>query len=598
MMAERCDYRLDLTLVSPFLFESIVNARVGVDCAQIRDEAGRPIIPAAHIKGVLRDVLETLAERTALITNDEIKKLFGASSTQGAEDTNQPFRGVAIFSDLVAVNEPSKPVSGDYTTRIEIDDQTGAVRTGAIQVIELVAPFGAKVQFSGRLMIRYPEGLDREKCEIALSKALRLIPAIGALKSAGFGAVDPQGCVLECQCAKPLAPPAAKSGERVAYRVTFDRPLLISARYITENLFESDKIVPGAAFKGALADRLMLAGLDPEGNPAWALPLTQLRISHAFPVAEGKQAELPIPASIVYRKTADDIAYADALSGRIGAAPLWNEGVAQFVAGAKKDVRKSWREKTGTPEWRADLLPRTHVAVNEKGAGSGSNRIALEERAYTAAESMLYTTVMLPANSHEWLLIVDAGQVADKGRAGQLLAVLDEGLDGIGKTGAHVCFTRIGERSVPELPHTQTIDIMLKTPAVMFDPVVQQEVSMAKRYAEYFRKELDATLLNLFARQHMAGGYHAMRRKPYAAYYPFVLTEAGSVFRLEITSTDGRQKIESALRFGLPVPDLDAKSVNWRNCPFMPENGYGEIALHDPAGLEMDVLSFVEEAGA
>jgi len=200
-----------------------------------------------------------------------------------------PSRGAAIFSDLVAAPEEIRECT-------EIDDAAGAVKTGALQVIELAAPFGKKVDFSGSLIIRFTDGLDRQKCETVLRKAIRLIPAMGALKSAGFGAVDPRGCLLECRDAKPLVLPEAKAGERITYRVTFDRPLLVDARYISDNLFQSEKIIPGAVFKGALAERLMLGGQKPESDENLSETLAQFRISHAFPLSEGKEAEVPIPA--------------------------------------------------------------------------------------------------------------------------------------------------------------------------------------------------------------------------------------------------------------------------------------------------------------
>ena len=121
-MPERCEYKLTLSLVSPFLFESIVNTRVGVDCAYMRDETGRPIIPAAQVKGVLRDTLETLALHSQLIADADIETLFGKSSVRDAGDTNMPSRGAAIFSDLVA----AAPAESREGTAIEIDDATGA----------------------------------------------------------------------------------------------------------------------------------------------------------------------------------------------------------------------------------------------------------------------------------------------------------------------------------------------------------------------------------------------------------------------------------------------------------------------------------------
>jgi hypothetical protein len=596
-MRERCEYKLTLTVVSPFLFESIINARLGVDCAQMRNEAGRPIIPAAQVKGVVRDALETLASRTKLITESDIDTLFGKSSLRGADDSNEPSRGTAIFSDLIAADAPEKPEG--HTTRIEIDDETGAVKTGALQVIELSSRFGTEVAFSGSLIVCYPPGLDRNKCENALAKALKLIPAIGALKSAGFGAVKEGGSALECLGTRPLALPAAVSGERITYRVAFDRPLLVDSRYIAENVFESAKIVPGAAFKGPLANRLKLAGVEPESDPDWSRALAQLRISHAFPLVEGRAAEYPIPASIVFSQEADGIEYADAIAGEFGRAPLWSGDVAQFVAPAKKDIQKDWRGRAEMPEWRADLLPRTHIAINEKGDASGQRRIAFDERLYTSAESMLYVTVMLPTRGHEWLLTVDAGRLEDKVRAAQLIAMLEEGLYGVGKTDARPHLTRIDRPAEPDVPAPGTVDLMLKTPAVLFDPLQQPhdlDSSMAHRYAAYFNEKLGAALQNVFARQSMAGGYLAMRRRPYHAYYPFVLTEAGAVFRLNVPDAACQQKLADALRFGLPVPDLGGKPASWHICPFMPENGYGEVVLHKPPGLRDGALTFIDEA--
>jgi CRISPR/Cas system CSM-associated protein Csm3 (group 7 of RAMP superfamily) len=594
MTAVRCESKLTLKLVSPFLFQSVVNTRVGIDCACMRNAAGRPVIPAAQVKGVLRDVLETLASLSTLITEAEIHRLFGKSSSQGDQDSNIPTRGVAIFSDLVAHEVPDR----GHTTRIEIDDDTGAVKKGGLQVIELAAPFGAKVDFSGSLIIRYLDGLDRQRCEEAFSKALRLIPAMGALKSAGFGEVDPDGCALELVSVMSLVPPQTKerAAERVTYSVKFDRPLLIDARYITDNLFESEKIVPGAVFKGALAERLALAGENSESRDCvWSRPLEQLRISHAFPAVDGKQGELPIPASIVFQKKDQGVEYADAIvADQVGAAPLWGQEVAQFVAGAKKEIQKRWREDTGTPEWRGDYLPRTHIALNE----NAGERIGPLDRLYTAADGMLYSTVMLSVDNQAWLLTIDAAHVDDKEHAHKLIRILEEeGLDGIGKTSASANFSRVLDAAVPQLPKVPIIDLILKTPAVMFDPTQDRSASMAARYADYFRNGFGATLRNVFARQYMAGGYQAMRRKPYRAYYPFVLTEAGAVFRLEITDPKSRQQLEDALRFGLRVPNLGTKASNWQTCPFVRESGYGEISLHEPAGLSTGVLSFVCETG-
>ena len=53
------------------------------------------------------------------------------------------------------------------------------------------------------------------------------------------------------------------------------------------------------------------------------------------------------------------------------------------------------------------------------------------------------------------------------------------------------------------------------------------------------------------------------------------MTEPGSVFRVKINSAAGQDKMAAALRYGLPV--AVGEPVDWQNCPFVPENGYGQI---------------------
>ncbi|MFX9180974.1 RAMP superfamily CRISPR-associated protein, partial [Acinetobacter baumannii] len=74
------------------------------------------------------------------------------------------------------------------TTRVAINAETGAAKTGALQVVELVAPVGQDVEFTGKAIVRCADG-QANRLVNALRRALALIPAIGGLKSAGFGEV-------------------------------------------------------------------------------------------------------------------------------------------------------------------------------------------------------------------------------------------------------------------------------------------------------------------------------------------------------------------------------------------------------------------------
>lgn len=568
MMGERREYCLTIRLVSPFLFEGTTNTIIGVDSAFLRDADGRPVIPAAQVRGVLRAAMAAL--RDAGYQTADIEGMFGHAS-KDARDNNDlhdvPDRGHAIFGDLVA----AKPSRATEYTRVAIDEATGTVKRGALQVIELVAPLGDTVDFSGKLVIRYPDPVQAAKVEAAIRKALRLIPAMGAHKSAGFGEVVTAGCSLvETGKHEALAPtataPLPPGTNLVAFDVAFDRPLLVDARRAAENVFEGSTVVPGAALKGAVAERLRLAGLRPETDPRLSSALAATRFSHAFPLKDGKAAELPLPMSLVLKGETD---LADIAGWSMGQAPLHRGKAADFLASAKDERKIAAREKLGLPLVNADKLPRTHIAID-------NDRL-------TAAENQLYSTVAIATQGHLWRMTLDFSAVDDREQAALIRAAVSGTIDGIGRTGATATLTEV---DVPKFPEAGSEAILtLVTPALLFDGASDKGKTMAQRYAEYFQHHLDGAVLeNFFARRRMAGGYAATRYRAYGpAYFPFVLTEPGSVFRLSLKTPEARAAVTRSLRFGLPAADLGGVSTNWQSCPYVPENGYGEVRL-DLAG--------------
>ncbi|MGB8899356.1 MAG: RAMP superfamily CRISPR-associated protein, partial [Methylocella sp.] len=190
-MSEIVRLSVALTLRSPFMFQGLANAMLGIDAANLRGESGRPVIPADQIKGVLRAACEVLKDHKLDIAPEALlNRLFGAESPKHKENDfesyDRPHRGLLIAGDLAA-GLPEK--SELTTTRIEIDDETGAVKSGALQVVELVAPFGKEVAFKGEFVLLAEKGVEPEQVESLLSRALALVPAIGAFKSAGFGEI-------------------------------------------------------------------------------------------------------------------------------------------------------------------------------------------------------------------------------------------------------------------------------------------------------------------------------------------------------------------------------------------------------------------------
>jgi len=106
-------------------------------------------------------------------------------------------------------------------------------------------------------------------------------------------------------------------------------------------------------------------------------------------------------------------------------------------------------------------------------------------------------------------------------------------------------------------------------------------------------------LEHFFSKENMVGGdylHHRFRGavKPYA---PYLITGAGSVFVLS-SKPERRKDVQDAFHMllgsGLPLRDWikkfarDGKSGDtWSNCPFIPQNGYGEIVVNHPAQINL-----------
>jgi hypothetical protein len=303
MILERVELRIELKVRSPFLFQGLANALMGIDATQLRDEAGAPVVPADQIRGVVKEAMGDIA-RTApdLMTLEEILALFGAGSEK-AEDAasrdnfehDRPTRSQLIFSDLIATDAP---VDTGETTRVMIDTETGAAKTGHLQIIERVAPMRQSVTFVGTIIAYCPTN-GGQRLATALHAALNTVASIGAFKSAGFGEIA--AATISQKSTVRLALRAAS--DHAQFLVTFDRPILVDADWVADNAMLGSAVVPGAAFKGALAERLRRSGMSPETDGNVAGALAALRISHAVPVnAAAEPTMRALPLSLVSAK--------------------------------------------------------------------------------------------------------------------------------------------------------------------------------------------------------------------------------------------------------------------------------------------------------
>ena len=150
-----------------------------------------------------------------------------------------------------------------------------------------------------------------------------------------------------------------------------------------------------------------------------------------------------------------------------------------------------------------------------------------------------------------------------------------------------------------ELVHAGKVIVTLQTDALMLDPqdvlALPPGTDLSALYADFWsalsRSELK--LVDFFAHQHFQGGYlyhrylgAAERAAHPNQYYPYYLTGAGSVFILEPTGPGPQVCLERWLQCGLDLPDWAGKKYSlpgaslWQTCPFVPQNGYGEIVVN------------------
>jgi hypothetical protein len=586
-MAERRIYDILLTVRSPFMFEGEVNTRTGVDSALLRNQDGHVLIPSSQFRGVLKAALRALEQATsgAVITAGEIGMLFGAKSDDDNDlGTNEPDRGLAIFGDLTG----PKPDKQFHTTRIRLDEKTGTVARGALQVIELAAPFGSECEFASRMTVFMTKALDPVRIASALGKALALIPAIGAFKSAGFGEIIAKKSRIseDEKSQTDLAPPPHAPGSATEFwcDMSLDRPLAIDTRRAAENVFESATIIPGGAIKGCIARRLEAAGLLVAGqNSALSDALAQTVFSHAFPVdAVGKRLDQALPLSVCHL----DGQFFDAISVPFGQVALIRGRVPEWAAGAKNAVVVAARKRLGLGRLQAVRQFRTHVAID-------SGRVA-------AAEGQLFSIAAIAPKDGRgapirWRFRVRLPNAVVKADAAILLGALCDSLHGLGRSACTAATTLAAAPAAPAASGVGNFaNIVLLTPALLtgLKPGAQP-AGMHAAHQEYFSTMLGgAKLVSMYSNREMAGGHLGKRRRAYGSkcYYPFVLTVPGSVFRLELPDAAARAAVDKALQLGLPVPEILGRNLTWQTCPYMPEHGYGEIAIHEPLPTPSDVV--------
>jgi hypothetical protein len=260
-----------------------------------------------------------------------------------------------------------------------------------------------------------------------------------------------------------------------------------------------------------------------------------------------------------------------------------------------------------------ELRVRTQIDANSRSAEKEKLFAYRMAAACALVAEKRADVIEIKLKSYEWLTAISFDGIADtevKNRVKEQLGnlITKVGIPGVGKLKTYCTAKRVQVQPYAaslqrdEKQKVRKWVITLQAPALLCDvAAIQSGFSNAHdTYESYWTDVSDQklTLERHFARQHLVGGEYQWRKfSAEAPYRPFVLTDSGAVFVLRAADNadlDGdtgdlgaiEKKIADWQRDGLPVAKsarekfgLVGDSTDWSKCPYVPENGYGEIAV-------------------
>lgn len=598
-------FTVELTLAAPVVSQGIGGRRLGLDTVFLRNGDRRPALPGSLVRGHLREAWELFAKLSA--SGPDWARWLGKERTLGSEDDAPKaiLAGRLRFDDYWVAQDAGEP--DGICHRISISPATGTVARGALQFIESPYAPGKEITFSGDIAVTLePE----EKSEIDLlnkwlTKGFKYLDALGGLKGVGFGRlIKAQVAGRECPPDAPIRISPQRAGEEAQSVVLrfgialapegllcFPRPGPKRNRYVSE------EYIPGAAIKAAMAQRVKK---EQDRFPLLDRYFDDIHATHALPVPAGhRQRPLNPPFSLAFGPklqgaamgTLYDLALKPNPGLLSGKAPLfqpdWKDAHRRAAAlhcgwvaapARRLTVRNKIDTKTGT------------VHIEEDGGGS------------------LYSVEALVPDRHHWLANICIPDVAAADEANlveEFTRLFAQGLVPLGRThvrarvisadpfapaGCVVPLVRSGERVVLLL---QSLALLLP-PEFMPQPTNDGH-TLREAYRESLR-ELSEGALELdwfFARQRLLGGEYWWKRfrkkKPDDRYRPLVASLPGSVFACRVAPGKAA-KAEDCLRrwqwLGLPQLKAIPGGDDWKQNPWIAQNGYGEVIVN--AGLHWD----------
>lgn len=612
-MNNKYELQVRLSVKAPLISSGGGDAVRNLNKIFYQTASGELALQHSHIKGKLREAMLELQRYECFSPPMVILSLFGQGSSKD-EDTQSyptsdflPHRARLHFSDfLVADKALNSRQEQSKLTRVSINSKTGTSKENFLQIIENCFKPGEVVVWYGVISF-FSKAEEAALVAKNLTLGLKWITALGGSKGSGFGRLESVTTELH-KVDFSLLQKNDISGvfDGISLYFEFIDDLLIGGITLGSNFIESETVIPGGVIKGSFArflNRLCDTVPDTEAIglnnqkvsdcfPLLAKCFSALQFSHAFPVHTAQELRpVVIPYSAVKTSSGDGLdAYFDVALLETPSLDINNKAPVFQV---------NWKNTEHLLEYfgwaSCDIINKTRTAIDTE------TRRAKDESLYT----FQYLTPFKAGSENEkvkWIANLRFPELEPPEQE-QLFTEFNEaihrGWDVLGKRDSRFRLTvcgRLAENTA--LPQSEAVFdediavVVLQSDALMFDgntiAAHQQKPDLQSIYNDYWQKTTgDACqLVRFFARQKFSGGYLAKRYNLYQHYYPFILTEAGSVFVLKINNKEKAKKIlHRLLKQGLPLPATITERVpenreHWEYCPFVPENGYGEIRIN------------------
>ncbi len=622
----------EMTLKAPFMTKGTGAMRFGLDTFS-QSENESLVMNGSQLRGVIRHQLEgfvSLLEDTLL--QGLINYAFGPAS-QGDDnkqlqgDDNKQLHGSALTFPWKLEEQESETLSSNIGNekhyRIKINEATGVVEDGHIQVIETKYPVGTEVTFTGQGLYIETKQYPAHLLELWLNKALQTIDAIGAFKTVGFGEIVKAKCTFRAKQHQGMGHQSLKTLTSKPLRVAFkaDRPLCFAKpRAKTSNLFSSQEYIPGNAIKAALVNSRYYQELAQDA------PLKRyiddLVISHAKPVALSSSTNEVTETDRVHQ-TAAHLTPAKTLPLSLLQFPIPDVDTIYFDAAQitspivlkREDAVYAGAFATDAKKAPCSTVLKEYGAVAPKLVRELIVRTAVNADTNSADNSQLFSYETVSHRNVFWVAqfslpnvdacgcSIEPAQSEVLGQ--QILEVLNQGLNNLGKTKAFLSYhdhDQPGDEPV-ELKASQYFSIKLESDALLFESqdienaLTNNEEPLLHVLKHYFSQDvflnIEVPLIACYADTKVVGGDYVFKRfNNGKSYAPQILVKAGSVLTFDISQLDIAQKeqvaqtVEQLIHTGLPSSSSTIAKANsqgsevelFKVTPYLPQNGFGQVS--------------------